>query len=194
MTTSVSTGGGPASIVRPPPSRRRSVAAVLGLTAMVAYASLKVAWALGSGVGITDIAAWDRAFGDFGPVEHWLALWGTVVLAAFGAVLLLLVLADGATPVGRPPLRRPFRALAWVIAVVVGAFAVVALISTILSDVAALRDGSDPSPMAAWVYYGVYASFLAYAGALAGALVPERGRTEGRVPPQARPRGSIDDL
>ena len=141
-----------------------------GLSALALYAMLKAAWAMGSRVGIEDVAAWDRAFGQLSDLQHWAALWGTDLLALAAAIVLVAVLADRSTPLGRSPARGVVRAASWTGGILFGLFALTALGSTILTDVAVSRGDADPAPMASWVYYGVYGSFLVYALALVAAL------------------------
>ncbi|HEX7196115.1 MAG TPA: hypothetical protein VF364_04685 [Candidatus Limnocylindria bacterium] len=135
-------------------------------------------------MGIVDRAAWDRAFGQLSDFERWAVLWGTDLLALGGALVLLAVLADRATPFGRAPLRGAVRAGSWIAAILLGAFALAALGSTVVSDVQVSRGEAEPSPMAAWVYYGVYTCFLAYAIALAVACMVTRDRGTADHPPR----------
>jgi hypothetical protein len=155
-------------------ARSRAVIGGVGLIALGLYALLKAAWAAGSRLGIVDGPAWDRAFGQLSAFGHWAALWGTTLLALVGALALLAVLADRATPLGRKPVRGAFRAGAWAGSAVLGSFAIVALGSTLLTEVRVSRGDAAPAPMAAWVYYSVYGGFLVYSLSLAAALVVTR--------------------
>ena len=158
----------------------------IGLLALAWYAALKAAWAMGSRIGIEDAAAWDRAFGELTEVQYWAALWGTDLLALAGALVLVAVLADRATPLGRPPVRGVLRSASWLAAALLGLFALAALGSTGVTDLRVSRGEAAPSPMAAWVYYGVYGAFLTYALALIAALVRTRDR---RHPRRSAARG-----
>lgn len=85
---------------------------ITGFAAMLAYAALKTVWALGSRVGVRDVEEWDRVFGAVSDFEYWLALWGTVVLAFCGMILLLVIAGKGRiflswTSIRRPALGRP---------------------------------------------------------------------------------------
>jgi len=133
----------------------------IGLAALGFYAWVKAAWALGSTIGIRDVAEWERVFGELPDFERWLALEGTVVLALLGAILLLLILADERTPLGRGGWRRLIRGAGWIAAVPLGLYAVLALVVTVAQVVS-----GEPSPLAPWVSFGVYLAFLAYAATL----------------------------
>jgi hypothetical protein len=131
------------------PHRQASAAAYLGCAAISGYAGLKVAWALGSTLGIRDTAAFDHFIDRTGgPL---LALWGTVALALLaGAVLLSFV-----RPWGRRVPRRLRASLAWL------GFAImtpVGLLSLGATVVAAIAGDAFPNLTPA-IYVSVYASF-----------------------------------
>lgn len=143
----------------------KRVFVVAGFAAMLVYGSLKTAWALGSRVGVRDVVEWDRVFGALSGFEYWLALWGTVVLALCGMVLLIVVAKPTLSPT---PMRRPVRALAWFVSVVLGLFSLVALGTTLISTVREAVYAAPPSPLGLWVFYLTYGSFLVYSVSLLG--------------------------
>lgn len=152
-------------MTEPRAGRRPDV--VFGVTAMLIYGALKSAWALGSRIGVRDTDEWDRVFGALSDVEHWLALWGTVVLAGCGVALLLLVVAiDGNLSPGRLTPRWTIWALARLIYVALGLFSVLALGATLINDLQVAVGTKTASDLASWVHYVTYASFLIFAVSL----------------------------
>lgn len=135
---------------------------VTGLVAMLAYAALKTGWALGSRVGVRDEDEWDRVFGALSDFEYWLALWGTVVLAFCGMMLLLVIAGNDRIFLGWAAIRRPVQVLAWFISVALGLYSLVALGATSVSNVREAVGVAPDSPLAFWVYYLTYGSFLVY--------------------------------
>ena len=90
--------------------RRATRVAYIGVAAAVAHAALKVAWALGSTIGVEDEPMWEQST----TTELEVALWGTAALAAIAAAILLALVQ----PWGRVVPRRVLRPLAWLGAVV----------------------------------------------------------------------------
>ncbi len=90
------------------PHKQAITAARLGCAAAAGYAVLKVAWGLGSTVGVNaDPVVWDdflHAMG--GPI---VALWGTVLLALLASAILLSMVQ----PWGQRVPRRVRASLAW---------------------------------------------------------------------------------
>ena len=153
----------------PAPVRRTAHA---GVVAALVYAALKAAWGLGSTVGITDPAAFERFEAGFG-AWSWAATWGTVLLA-FVAVALLLALVE---PWGRRLRRRPLRIAAWCGAVVLAVAGVPALGESLLS-VAGVVDAHD-NGLAEWVFVVVYGAFSVLSVALASSAWHSRERGRG---------------
>ena len=148
-----------------------------GVAAALVYAALKSAWGLGSRVGITDRAAFERfeaGFGAFG----WAATWGTAALALVAAGLLLALVE----PWGRPLRRRPLRIAAWGGAVVLAVPGFPGVAESLLS-IAGVLDGHD-NGIAEWVFLVTYGAFSVLGVALAAAAWHARAGTS----PAVRPR------
>lgn len=90
--------------------RRAMRAAYIGVAAAVAHAALKVAWALGSTIGVEDETVWKQST----TTELEVAFWGTAALAAIAAAILLALVQGW----GRFVPRRVLRPLAWLGSVV----------------------------------------------------------------------------
>lgn len=152
-----------------PRSRSSAVAtAVVGVAALACYAFLKASWGLGGTLGVTDVEEWRGTLDDMDGAVRWLAFWGTVLLDVVGALLLVALLAGPQTRVGRGAVRRGLRGTAWLGAAVMavgGGFALVFSIGEELDWWAPVSSG--PGPLASWVFFVVYGSFLVYAVALA---------------------------
>ena len=131
-----------------------------GVLAALVYAALKAAWGLGSTVGITDAAAFERFEDRFGSLG-WLATWGTVVPALVAAALLLALVE----PWGRRLPRRPLRIAAWLGAAVLAVPGFAGLAESLMTY-AGLVDTHDTG-MAGWVFLVVYGSFAVLSVALA---------------------------
>ncbi len=131
------------------PHQQASAAAYLGCSAITGYAALKVAWALGSTLGIRDTAAFDQFIADTGgPL---VALWGTVVLALLAVAILLSFVR----PWGRRVPRRLRTALAWLGFAIMAPVGLLSLGGTVVAVVA-----GDPFPVITpAIYLGVYPSF-----------------------------------
>lgn len=126
-------------------------AAYLGCAAAAGYAVLKVAWAVGSTVGVNaDAAAWEDFLALMG--GRMVALWGTVLLALLaGAILLSLV-----QPWGRRIPRRLRASLAWLGFTVMAPIGLIGLGQT-LADVIA---GNPFALLTPAIYVYVYACFV----------------------------------
>lgn len=142
------------------PSR---AAAYAGVAGALGYAALKVHWALGGTLGVSDPAPWDapapgspwEALSGHG-LLRFLAFEGTAILAV-AAALLLLALVE---PWGRALPRRALRGLAWLGFALMGC-AVLAGAGGMLGDALGLLP-PDPDRYTA-VSWFVFACFLALA-------------------------------
>jgi hypothetical protein len=154
---------------------------VVGCVALLGYASLKAHWALGGTLGVTDVAAWRAALAALTSVERFLAFWGTVLLDAVGAVVLLGLLHRRPRTLGVP--RRVWRVLAWLGALVMGVLATTALVVT-LGPMLGLwwEDPDAQGPLAVWVFLFVYSCFAVFALALALTAWLTRGASQPRPP------------
>ena len=138
----------------PVPDRQTVTAAYLGCAAAAGSAVLKVAWALGSTVGINaDAAAWEDFLALMGGPT--VALWGTVLLALLASAILLSLVQ----PWGRRIPRRLRASLAWL------AFTVTALVGPIgLGQTVADVLAGAPFPLLTpAIYIYVYACFVVLA-------------------------------
>lgn len=124
--------------------RLAAVTAAAGALAALGYGALKAIWALGGTLGVNGTPPWVE---DMPGWQHFLAFWGTVILAVAAAALVAALVS----PWGRS--RRPLRALAWLGAVLLTP---VGLIGTAQS-VAGIEGDPTLSPA---VYAFVYGSFL----------------------------------
>lgn len=135
--------------------RNARLTAYAGAAAVLAYGALKVDWALGGRLGARGTPPWVSELSGF---EHFLALWGTVLLAVLAAGILLALVQ----PWGRRLPRWPVRALAWLGAAVmtpvglIGSVQMAAILAGVVRDDGATGDGS----LAPEVYAFVYGSFL----------------------------------
>lgn len=156
-----------------PTDRNRSRrAAAVGCVALLAYASIKGAWGLGSTVGVVDPDTWES---DLAALERWqwfAALWGTV-LVDLAATASLVTLAQPPST-RRVALRRHLRRLAGLGAVVVGIVGLGGLAATLASSTGLVPRGSDP--LSAWVFIVVYGSFAVVAASFAVVIAEDRRR------------------
>jgi len=132
------------------PHQQALRAAYLGCAAAAGYAALKVAWGLGSTLGVSDTAVFDRFMEQIGgPL---LALWATVLLGLLaGAILLSLV-----QPWGRRVPRRLRASLAWLGFAIMAPVGLLRLGQTIAEIVA-----GDPFPMLTpAIYLWTYSCFV----------------------------------
>jgi hypothetical protein len=130
------------------PDKQAVTAAYLGCAATAGYAVLKVAWALGSTLGVSDKAVFEEFLDQLGgPL---VALWATVLLALLaGAILLSLV-----QPWGLRVPRRLRASLAWLGAIM----APLGLMR--LGQAIAAAIAGDPFPMLTpAIYISVYVCF-----------------------------------
>lgn len=137
-----------------PRARSGRIAAYIGVAAAIAYGTLKAIWGAGGTVGVNGTPVWHDELSSL----NWiLASWGTVVLAALAAGILLALVQEW----GRALPRRALGGLAWTGCVVMTA---VGLIGTgeVVAYAAGLLDMSveEPGDLAPWVYGYVYGSFL----------------------------------
>lgn len=150
-------------------SRRTAMAtAAAGVAVLACYAFLKASWGLGGTLGVTDVDQWRGTIDDMDGTVRWLAFWGTVVIDVVGALLLVALLAGPRSRLGRGAGRRVLRGTAWLGAVVMaagGGYALVFSIGEELDWWAPVASGQGP--LASWVFFVVYGSFVGYAVALA---------------------------
>jgi hypothetical protein len=133
------------------PDKQAVTAAYLGCAATAGYAVLKVAWALGSTLGVSDKAVFEEFLDRLGgPL---VALWATVLLALLaGAILLSLV-----QPWGLRVPRRLRASLAWLawLGAIMAPLGLMRLGQTIAAAIA-----GDPFPMLTpAIYISVYVCF-----------------------------------
>jgi hypothetical protein len=149
-------------------SRRAARAtAAVGVVALACYALLKASWGLGGTIGVTDVGQWREKIDGLDGVVRWMAFWGTVVVDVVGALLLVALLAGPHRRLGRGAVRRVLRGLAWVGAVVMtllGGYALVFSIGEELDWWSPIASGQGP--LASWVFFVVYGSFVVYAVSL----------------------------
>ena len=131
--------------------RRRARRIVyIGVAAAVAHAALKVAWALGSTIGVEDETVWEQST----TTELEIALWGTAALAAIAAAILLALVQ----PWGRVVPRRVLRTLAWLGSVVMTVAGAVGL-ALIIGYLVGAWD-MDRGDLYTITYVYVYGGFL----------------------------------
>lgn len=138
----------PRSVVPPPVAPWRRVLAAAAVLACVPYVVLKLAWLVGSDVGLTD----DRLVGD---VAMEVANAVTLAMMLAGAVLAVLV-------VSRSRLRLP----AWLVIApmfvgtgLLGGILVLLPIQAVLGARGSAPPDQPDDPIQAWVYTVVYAGF-----------------------------------
>ena len=126
--------------------------AYVGCAAAAGYAVLKVAWGLGSTIGVNaDAAAWEDFLALIG--GRMVALWGTVLLALLaGAILLSLV-----QPWGRRVPRRLRASLAWLGFTLMAPIGLIRLGETLAAVIA----GNAFPLLTPAIYLYVYACFVA---------------------------------
>ena len=130
--------------------RRARRVAYIGVAAAVAHVALKVAWALGSTIGVEDEPMWEQST----TTELEIALWGTAALAAIAAAILLALVQ----PWGRVVPRRVLRPLAWLGSVVMTVAGAVGLTMSIGYLVGAWD--MDRGDLYTITYVYVYGGFL----------------------------------
>lgn len=130
--------------------RRARRVGYIGVAAAVAHAALKVAWALGSTIGVEDETVWEQST----TTELEIALWGTAALAAIAAAILLALVQ----PWGRVVPRRVVRPLAWLGSVVMTVAGAVGL-TMIIGYLVGAWD-MDRGDLYTITYVYVYGGFL----------------------------------
>ena len=151
----------------PPRSRHRHLLPWLAAAAVAAslpYGALKLAWGLGSRVGLTG-----HAFDDV-----------TLASPGFGdTVVLTLVSVAACVAMGRAIEHRPVRRSCLVLGTIGSAMLLpVAVVGALLLVWAALTDQQvDSSEIAPWTFAAVYLSFAAWGAALAALTVVYRRAT-----------------
>ena len=132
-------------------------AAMAGCAGVLGYGWLKVAWGLGSTVGVRDVMAWNARISELAGWQWFLAMWGTVLLDVVAAAMFV---ALAASTVGSPTPashRRLLRALAWLGVLLTGPVGVIGLAS-VFGPVVGFGS-NDEGPLATWVFVLVYGSF-----------------------------------
>lgn len=143
-------------------------AAYAGVAGALGYAGLKLHWAFGGTLGVSDPAPWD----DTSPGSPWeavsgngmlrfLAFEGTAVLAGLAALVLLALVE----PWGRALPRRPLRALAWLGFALMGCAVLAGAGGMIGEALGFLAVAPDRYTAVSWY---VFACFLALAAGFAG--------------------------
>jgi hypothetical protein len=148
-----------------PSGSTRSWVARAGWLALGAYASLKTAWALGSTIGIDDVAAWHEHRRSLPPVRQFADLWGTVLAAAIAAVVIALLRTPSSPGTAASWHRRLLQVLAWLGVVAAGPVGVVGLGSVVGPALGLWSEGAGA--LAQWVFVAVYGAFIVVAWALA---------------------------
>jgi len=138
------------------PDKHTVTAAYMGCAAAATYASLKIAWALGSTFGVTDPVLFEEFLQSIGgPL---VALWATVALALMAAAILLSFVKPWGSRVPQP--LRP--ALPWMGAIM-APLGLVGLGQTIVGVIA----GHPFEMLAPAIYIAVYACFTVIGSAFA---------------------------
>ncbi len=131
--------------------------ALAGCAAALGYGALKLSWAFGGTVGFRDTPPWQTntgAWGEMLPMERFLALEGTALLAVLAAAILLALVR----PWGAVLPRRTVRGLAWLGCLVMGANGLVGT-GMVLAEAVGLIVSRDDT-LALGVYAFVYGCFL----------------------------------
>jgi hypothetical protein len=139
----------------------------VGVAALACYAALKANWGLGGTIGVADVQQWREVIDGLDGAVRWMAFWGTVLVDLIGALLLVALLAGPQSWLGRGVGRRALRGLAWLGAAVMGSAGGFALIFSVGEEVGWWAPiASGQGPLASWVFFVVYGSFVVYAVAL----------------------------
>jgi hypothetical protein len=176
-----------------PPASGRSVmaTATAGVLGLLGYAGLKAHWALGGTVGITDEEGWTDLLDGLTTAEFFGAFWGTVLLDAAGAALLLALagIALGGSRRGRRVVIG-LAALGGGLLGLAGAAGLTVTAGPLLGLWPARPDGYGP--MAPWVFVFVYSCFLVFGVALLllVRLARRTTRSIARAAPGERPERS----
>jgi len=164
------------------PHQQASAAAYLGCAAITGYAGLKVAWGLGSTLGIRDTAAFETFIDQTGgPL---LALWGTAVLALLASAILLSFVR----PWGRRVPRRLRASWAWLGFAIMAPIGLLALGANVVAAIA-----GDPFPnLTPATLISVYTSFIVLGLTLAFTAWRTRNPDNSPTALRSRPRRLAD--
>ncbi len=161
------------------PHKQAITAARVGCAAAAGYAAVKIAWGLGSTVGVRDTAVLEDFMAQIGgPL---IAVWATVLLALLASAILQSLVQ----PWGRRVPRRLRASLAWLGFALMTPVGLLGLTGTVAKAVA-----GQPDPMLTpAIYIGVYSCFLVLG--LSFAVTAWRTRHPNVTPTSApRPRRS----
>ena len=138
--------------------RRAVISAIVGSVALAVYAALKVVWALGGQLGVRDPSEWRRMLDSLTSPEVFGAFWGTVLLDACGAALLLVLAWPH--PGWRQRWRSILRGLGWLAGAGLTLVGTAGLLVSLgpLTGLWAEAPG-DAGPLADWVFLVVYGAF-----------------------------------
>lgn len=160
-------------------SRRAPViSAVIGCAALAVYAGLKAVWAVGGQLGVRDPAEWQHMLGGLTRGQLFITFWGTVLLDAAGAAL-LITLAMQPARLARSLTLRVLRALGWVGGAGLAAAGLVGLAVSIGPATGLWRSApGSAGPLSDWVFIVVYGAFFTVGVALL--VTTTRSRPTGR--------------
>jgi hypothetical protein len=161
---------------------------VAGLLGLLGYAGLKAHWALGGPLGITDEEAWTDLLEGMDTAEYFGAFWGTVLLDAAGAVLLVALAGIAVGGIRRG--RRAVVALATLggaLLALAGAAGLIVTAGPLLGLWSARPDAYGP--MAPWVFVFLYSCSLVFGVALLQLthLARRNAHATARATPDGRP-------
>jgi hypothetical protein len=163
---------------------RPTIAAVLGCMALMAYASIKAAWGLGSTIGISDAERWESEVANLETWQWLIASWGTVLLD-LGAAASLITLSKPPPGKARRS-RRLLRRFSSIAAIVVGTVGIVGFTSTSVALV--FSDHGHDDVIAPWVFMVVYGSFAAVGAAFIVVISDDHVRDRERSSALGLPR------